>query len=52
MSGWIYSGTLPSVEDTSRYIAPPEKREEDRHMEPEDYADYLDDIDFSEEDGQ
>lgn len=24
MSGWIYSGTLPSVEDRSRYTAPPD----------------------------
>lgn len=24
MSGWIYSGTLPSLEDKTRYTSPPD----------------------------
>lgn len=41
MSGWIYRGTLPIIEDSSRYSAPPEEREE-RDLEPEDFADFYD----------
>lgn len=25
---WVYSGTLPSIEDTSRYSAPPDQDQE------------------------
>ena len=35
---WIYSGTLPSVEDMSRYTAPPEDRRPEK--EAEDFPDY------------
>lgn len=33
---------IPSIEDTTRYTAPPEPRPEGRWDEPEDYPDYLD----------
>lgn len=33
---------LPSIEDLSRYTAPPEPRPEKQWEEPEDYADYID----------
>jgi len=35
---WIYSGTLPSVEDKGRYTAPPEDRESEK--EAEDFLGY------------
>lgn len=34
---------LPSIEDLTRYTAPPEPTL-DHHEEPEDYIDYIDDL--------
>ena len=33
---------LPSIEDPTRYTAPPEPSSNERWDEPEDYADYID----------
>ena len=33
---------LPSIEDPTRYTAPPEPSSDERWDEPEDYADYID----------
>ena len=34
--------TMPSIEDFTRYTAPPEPRSEERWEEPEDHIDYID----------
>ena len=48
MTDMKYFTTLPSVEDTDRYTAPPE-REDQQWPEPEDDADFYDEEDAADE---